>query len=226
MSLPDRSSRPDVFELLELLLSRGGERAWNEIPARLEPALCICLAGPEPWVRMQPSGLPLLTLEGMAAYELWAGEAHQAGRAVNRGGARVMPSAARETEDGAGEPGRQPDPLSPYPYPVHIASIAPEVAAQLRPTATQPSLSDPDRYILTILAARRTPLTYDQIIRESVRMEQEDRTKVRRLSDRTLRDRVLVLLDHGLVERPPRTRKKGICITEAGIRALQFAAGN
>jgi hypothetical protein len=57
-------------------------------------------------------------------------------------------------------------------------------------------------------------------------MEIEDRTKVRRLSDSTVRARVKVLESHGMVTRPAGTKKKGISITDKGSQALIFARGN
>src|SRR5262249_11983565 len=88
----------------------------------------------------------------------------------------------------------------------------PPVDSTATPPATQhPSLTYEDRYILTVLEAHRCKsLTYAHILTESVRMEREDRTQIRRLSDSTIRTRVRVLLAHQLVARPPGTTKKGI----------------
>jgi hypothetical protein len=95
------------------------------------------------------------------------------------------------------------------------------------PAAQHPPLTDGDRYILTVLEAHRAePLTYARILKESVRIEREDRTKVRRLSDNTIRTRVPVLLTHQLATRPPGTMKKGIAITDKGSQALAFARAN
>ncbi len=104
-----------------------------------------------------------------------------------------------------------------------------EVGGVLEPKAkgAKPTLTNEDRYILIVLNAHRgKPLTFQSIERESVRMEQEDRKKVRRLSESMIRQRVPILLTLGFVARPPRTQKKGISITEAGEEALSFAVGN
>ena len=94
------------------------------------------------------------------------------------------------------------------------------------PAPQHPSLTDEGRYILTVLEAHcGKPLTYARILTESVRMEREDRTQVRRLSDSTIRTRVRVLLTYQLVARPPGTTKKGIAVTEKGSQALAFARG-
>jgi hypothetical protein len=104
----------------------------------------------------------------------------------------------------------------------------PDLTLPADSTATPlPSLTDEDRYILTVLEAHRgKSLTYRTITQVSVRMEREDRTQVRRLSDSTIRTRVPVLLTHQFVARPPGTAKKGIAITDKGSQALAFARGN
>jgi hypothetical protein len=88
-------------------------------------------------------------------------------------------------------------------------------------------LTPGDVSILTILAAsERGALTYREIVNESIRMERQDRTRMRRLSETTVEKRVAVLLAHRLVARPPGTQKKGVCITADGSRVLEFARGN
>jgi hypothetical protein len=88
-------------------------------------------------------------------------------------------------------------------------------------------LTPQDFHILTVLDAHHGgALTYARIVNESVRMEQRDRGKMRRLSDSSVRIRVTVLLSRGLVERPVGTKKKGVGITDAGRKALSFARGN
>ena len=69
-------------------------------------------------------------------------------------------------------------------------------------------------------------MTIPRIINASVRMNQADRQTMPRLSDSTIRARLPILLDRGFVARPPGTTKKGVAITEAGQKALQFAAAN
>jgi hypothetical protein len=89
------------------------------------------------------------------------------------------------------------------------------------------ALTDEDRFILTVLNAHRgKALTFRLIVTESVRMELKDRKTVRRLADKTLRNRVKILESVGLVARPPETKKKGISITDAGRQALAVAAAN
>ncbi len=111
-------------------------------------------------------------------------------------------------------------------------AVAVEMVQEVTPSETppdsqHPSLTDEDRYILTVLEANcGKSLTYARILKESVRMEIEDRTKVRRLSDSTVRARVKVLESHGMVARPIGTKKKGISITDQGFRALGFAREN
>jgi hypothetical protein len=81
-----------------------------------------------------------------------------------------------------------------------------------------------DITILAILAEAGRALTFREIIAESLRLEQQDRKRFRRLSDRMVRDRAGILLSHRLAERPPDTKKKGIGITTAGRNVLIFAA--
>jgi hypothetical protein len=106
-------------------------------------------------------------------------------------------------------------------------STPPAASTATPPAPPLPSLTDDDRYILTVLQAHcGKPLTYLSIMQASVRMEREDRTQVRRLSDSTIRTRVPVLLTHQLVARPRGTKKKGIAITDKGSQVLAFARGN
>ena len=89
------------------------------------------------------------------------------------------------------------------------------------------SLTDEDRYILTVLDANRgKALTLARIINESVRLNRVDPQHIKRLADSAIRKRVPILLERGFVVRPPRTTKKGISITDVGQAALNFAAGN
>jgi hypothetical protein len=105
-----------------------------------------------------------------------------------------------------------------------VQGLTPKVRDEAPPL---PSLTDEDSYILTVLQATGgKSLTQRRIMQESVRMECEDRTKVRRLSDSTIRTRVPVLLTHQLVARPPGTKKKGIAITDKGSQALAFGRAN
>ena len=94
-------------------------------------------------------------------------------------------------------------------------------------TSKDVALTTEDQYILTVLDGHcGKALTYLEIERESVQLNRDDPQKIKRLSDSMIRQRVRVLLQLGLVVRPPGTRKKGICITDAGHRAFHFAAGN
>jgi hypothetical protein len=144
------------------------------------------------------------------------------------GKAKAMRSAARETEEES-EPA-EPLPQPRYPVEAVVSSFAPEAMDQLR-SIRQPdpsvALTDEDRYLLTVLdASRGKALSFSKIATESVRMEREDRTKVRRLSDSTIRQRVPVLITQGLVVRPAGTKRQGISITDEGHDALSLARGN
>jgi hypothetical protein len=89
------------------------------------------------------------------------------------------------------------------------------------------ALTDEDRYILNVLDAHQgKALTFSRIETESTRMNRDDPQRIKRLSDRTIRQRVPVLVERGWVARPLGTKKKGISITESGHDAVIFAAGN
>jgi hypothetical protein len=136
---------------------------------------------------------------------------------------KVMPSVAPMTQD-ASEPAHAPKQKA---HAVHIESMAPEVTALFRPVAPAFALTAADRYILTILQSHRPKaLTIREIIRESVRMNQEDSTAMRRLSDSTVRSRLHVLESQRLVARPLHTQKKGTAITELGLQAINLALAN
>jgi hypothetical protein len=218
-SLPEPLQAP-IFELLRAVLSRGGLLPFDEVPDNLLQALGVCNGLDRAWTEMK-GRLVCLTMAGQAAFELH--EASLAPAKVRRprqAKAKAMPSAAKKTDESAGLPESKP-------YPVHVASMAPEVVEQLRPASPRVALTNEDRYILTVLDAHRgKALTFDQIARESVKMEQKDRKKIRRLSDSMIRQRVPILLHSGLVARPPGTEKKGVSITDAGHQALALTHGN
>jgi hypothetical protein len=93
-------------------------------------------------------------------------------------------------------------------------------SASLNPAA----LIDVDRSILEVLRRTNRPLTNQELIAESVRLHSQDRSIVR-LAERTMRPRIQILLDKGLVARPPRTKRKGIFITSEGLRQIEACAG-
>src|SRR5262249_39268729 len=103
--------------------------------------------------------------------------------------------------------------------PAKVASLAERIRSERAKLLGQPGLSialtDDDRYILIVLDAHRgKAVTYSQIERESVRMNRDDPQKIKRLSDRTIRHRVPVLIERGFAERPPGTKKKGVAISD------------
>jgi hypothetical protein len=141
---------------------------------------------------------------------------------------RVMKSAASETRPND-EPGEPVDLSKLAAHPVRIVAVDQEVVDALRQLMVRPTvpLTEDDRYILTILDAyRNKALTYEQIEKESIRMNGEDHTSMRRLNDSIIRQRIPILETVGFVARPPGTQKKGVSITEAGRNALHFPHGN
>jgi hypothetical protein len=99
-----------------------------------------------------------------------------------------------------------------------------------RRTVAPVVLTETDRRILAVLKERRRqPLTLAEIVTESIRLQRADRAKFKRVADHAVRNRVPVLEDQLLVARPQGTKRKGISITEAGLKALADAladAGN
>jgi hypothetical protein len=141
----------------------------------------------------------------------------------------VMPAAEKKTQgDEPDDDGKLP---APDAYPVRIAAMDTEVVGQLAAGLAgllQPApLLPEDCCILTILANHGgKALTYRQILNESVKMNRADPRAARRLTDSAIRQRVPVLLVLELVARPKGTKKKGVGITEAGRRSMDFARGN
>jgi hypothetical protein len=94
-------------------------------------------------------------------------------------------------------------------------ALSQQEAERYRPAG--PGLTDDDHHILAVLDAHAgKTLILARTIRESVRMQCQDWASLRLLSDSTLRGRLPVLFDQGLVARPPGTKKKGVFITDPG----------
>jgi hypothetical protein len=124
-----------------------------------------------------------------------------------------------------------PPPQTRYPVEATVAGFAPGAMEQLqavvRPAPSAAPLTGVDVSILAVLdASRPRALSYRHIVGESVRLEREDRTKMRRLADSAIRARVPVLISLGLVARPDRTQKQGVAITDKGLEALRAALAN
>ncbi len=199
-------------------------------------AYCQALDLTEPgaglaFARISPRGRLVLA-------QLAKAEAVRRERVEGPRGETTMPAAAkRKARAGADNP----PPHSPLPeqapYPVHdkavhgavkeIGEKLDKVGELLTPAPPAVALTDADRYILTVLDAHRgKALTFHRIEREAYRMNREDPQRIKRLSDSMIRQRVPVLVERGLVVRPPGTKKKGICITDDGHQALHLATGN
>jgi hypothetical protein len=170
--------------------------------------------------------LTLQLLEKEEAAERDREEVRRAARP--RGQAKAMRSAAKESQEAVDSPqDPKPDDLSKEAaHPVRLVGVDPDVVALFRPAAPHVSLTDDDFHILTILAEHGKAVPFAKIISASIKMNRDDPKKMKRLSDSTLRGRVPVMLERGLVARPPGTRKKGIAITDAGRKALESAAAN
>jgi hypothetical protein len=142
-----------------------------------------------------------------------------------------MQSAAKET---TGDEAKSEMP-EPPDYPTHdkkthetMKEIKELLNTRLPETPQSPAVppEDSDRYILMVLDTRRgKPFSINQIVQMSMRMEQEDRTKIRRLTDYMIRTRIPILMDRGLIARPP-GRVKKVLITPEGTDALIFACAN
>jgi hypothetical protein len=88
------------------------------------------------------------------------------------------------------------------------------------PEAARPVISGPQRYILEILAASRSAMTYDRIVKESTSANRENPRSMPRLSETAVRSNVNVLLALELVARPTGTKKQGVGITDKGRSCL------
>jgi hypothetical protein len=143
---------------------------------------------------------------------------------------KAMRSAAKETTE-TSEP---TEPIKPPPHPTYdeavhkdVIEIKELIRASIPNATPSVALTPDDLYILAVLAAASgKALTFNKIITESVRMEQADRSKVRRLSESTIRGRVRFLEAQGLVARPAGTKKKGIAITAKGSEVRKIAVAN
>jgi hypothetical protein len=177
------------------------------------------------------SGMGRLALKLLDEAEAEDREREERARTVRpRGKAKAMRAAANETTE-TGEP---TEPIKPPPHPTYDEAVHREVMelkdlvrTAIPNATTSCALTSEDVRILTVLdACHGRAVTRREIIAESVRLEREDRAKMRRLAESTLYVRIPVLMNGGLVARPPGTKKKGVAITAQGSEALRLATAN